>query len=528
MENDENPKKIERKPKLVVVMGASGSGKSRLAIDLASHFSVEIINADSMQVYEGLDVLTNKVPFEDQKGVAHHLLGSISPSVEFTSKDFRDSAIPRHPATGSLFEALKELLMRQAFTSPESVNSEAGSEALVSPYLLDDSAEDMDESCWCDLPGDKQPDFKFDLGGDGFNVSYDRLKELDPVAANRIHPNDHRKDYIGRDETTHGSAACSTSEWTEASASLERVVFGGSLVNHYLTSYARSGVLPSRLFRGKASEKWGRVDNFRYNCCFICVDASLRVLDRYVEQRVDCMINAGLLNEVFDIYNLNADYTRGLRQAIGVREFEDFLRVYLSNTGTSCFHIEDRDYDSSAIESIPMSKNKDDKMLIDNLREILDSSNESKHKTLLSEAIDKLKANTRRLVRRQKRRLNRLQALFGWDMHYVDATEALLSNSDDSWAKQVVEPSVNIIRSFLSEDASSVPDSETLNGMEGDKLIQRDLWTRYVCEACGNQILRGAHEWEQHKQGRGHRKRILRLKKSRSSCLVEQQQACSK
>jgi tRNA A37 N6-isopentenylltransferase MiaA len=50
-------------------MGPTGSGKSKLAIDLAAHFPVEIINADSMQVYRGLDVLTNKVPISDQEGL---------------------------------------------------------------------------------------------------------------------------------------------------------------------------------------------------------------------------------------------------------------------------------------------------------------------------------------------------------------------------------------------------------------------------------------------------------------------------
>lgn len=49
-------------------MGPTGSGKSKLAIDLASHFPIEIINADSMQVYQGLDVLTNKVPLHEQNG----------------------------------------------------------------------------------------------------------------------------------------------------------------------------------------------------------------------------------------------------------------------------------------------------------------------------------------------------------------------------------------------------------------------------------------------------------------------------
>uniref|UniRef100_A0A2P2K5Z1 Uncharacterized protein n=1 Tax=Rhizophora mucronata TaxID=61149 RepID=A0A2P2K5Z1_RHIMU len=83
----------EAKPKVVVILGPTGSGKSKLAIDLAAHFPIEIINADSMQVYSGLDVLTNKVPLHDQRGVPHHLLGTVSPNVEFSAKDFRDSAI---------------------------------------------------------------------------------------------------------------------------------------------------------------------------------------------------------------------------------------------------------------------------------------------------------------------------------------------------------------------------------------------------------------------------------------------------
>lgn len=64
----QNPGPDEEKPKVVVIMGPTGSGKSKLAIDLASHFPVEVINADSMQVYNGLDVLTNKVPLHEQKG----------------------------------------------------------------------------------------------------------------------------------------------------------------------------------------------------------------------------------------------------------------------------------------------------------------------------------------------------------------------------------------------------------------------------------------------------------------------------
>ncbi|OVA03620.1 tRNA isopentenyltransferase [Macleaya cordata] len=466
-----NPSRMN--PKLVIVMGATGAGKSRLAIDLASHFPVEIINADSMQVYNGLDILTNKVPLHEQKGVPHHLLGTVSPKVEFTSKDFRDSAIP----------IIDEILSRNHL--PIIVGgTNYYIQALVSPFLLDELMEDMDESCVNSSLGEKQSDYKCESGSDGSTTSYNRLKELDPDAANRIHPNDYRK------------------------------------VNQYLSLYERSGVLPSKLFKGKASEKWGRVDNSRHDCCFICVDASLPVLDKYVEQRVDCMINAGLLSEVYDIYNVNADYTRGIRQAIGVREFEDFLKSYLSNAETSYHHIEDRNYESSR----PVPTNMDGEMLKESMRAILDSD-DCQHKVLLNEAIDKLKANTKRLVRRQKRRLNRLQTIFGWNLHYVDATEALLGDFDVSWPRHVVEPSVNIIKSFLWEDASSMPNSDNLNSMQIQSAVDlRDLWTQYVCEACGHRVLRGAHEWEQHKQGRGHRKRILHLKKkSQNLCFIQHQ-----
>ncbi|KAK2994411.1 hypothetical protein RJ640_009638, partial [Escallonia rubra] len=99
---DEGTPNPNSKPKVLVIMGATGAGKSRLAVDLASYFPIEIINADSMQVYQGLDVLTNKVPLHDRKGVPHHLLGTISPNVEFTAKDFRDTAVPQ-------FDDLSEL-----------------------------------------------------------------------------------------------------------------------------------------------------------------------------------------------------------------------------------------------------------------------------------------------------------------------------------------------------------------------------------------------------------------------------------
>ncbi|XP_068642064.1 adenylate isopentenyltransferase-like [Aristolochia californica] len=84
---------MNRKDKLVLIMGATGTGKSRLSIDIASRFPSEIINADKIQLYKGLDITTNKIPVPDRSGVPHHLLGEFDPADgELSPRDFRSLA----------------------------------------------------------------------------------------------------------------------------------------------------------------------------------------------------------------------------------------------------------------------------------------------------------------------------------------------------------------------------------------------------------------------------------------------------
>ncbi|GAB4843465.1 Adenylate isopentenyltransferase 5, chloroplastic, partial [Ancistrocladus abbreviatus] len=75
--------------KVVLVMGATGTGKSRLSINLATHFSAEIINSDKIQVYRGLNIVTNKVTADECHGIPHHLSGIVDPNADFTATDFR-------------------------------------------------------------------------------------------------------------------------------------------------------------------------------------------------------------------------------------------------------------------------------------------------------------------------------------------------------------------------------------------------------------------------------------------------------
>ncbi|TMW80194.1 hypothetical protein EJD97_022977 [Solanum chilense] len=69
-----NNEKFNKK-KVIFIMGATGTGKSRLSVGLATHFRGEIINSDKMQVYKGLEIVTNKITHTEQQGVRHYLLG---------------------------------------------------------------------------------------------------------------------------------------------------------------------------------------------------------------------------------------------------------------------------------------------------------------------------------------------------------------------------------------------------------------------------------------------------------------------
>ncbi|MBR5232298.1 MAG: tRNA (adenosine(37)-N6)-dimethylallyltransferase MiaA [Clostridia bacterium] len=80
---------MERKPRMIAVVGTNASGKSGLGIALAKHFGGEVISADSRQVYKGLDLGSGKVTEEEMQGVRHHLLDVCEPGQFFSMADFQ-------------------------------------------------------------------------------------------------------------------------------------------------------------------------------------------------------------------------------------------------------------------------------------------------------------------------------------------------------------------------------------------------------------------------------------------------------
>ena len=80
---------MPNKPKIIVVLGPTASGKSDLAVDLARQFNGEIISADSRQVYRGMDIGSGKITKKEMKGVPHYLLDVADPKRRFSAGQFK-------------------------------------------------------------------------------------------------------------------------------------------------------------------------------------------------------------------------------------------------------------------------------------------------------------------------------------------------------------------------------------------------------------------------------------------------------
>jgi tRNA dimethylallyltransferase len=81
-----------RAPNVIAIVGPTASGKSTLGIEVALRLGGEIINCDSVQVYQGIQIATAKVPFEERRGVPHHLIDFVSPEINYTAGEWAREA----------------------------------------------------------------------------------------------------------------------------------------------------------------------------------------------------------------------------------------------------------------------------------------------------------------------------------------------------------------------------------------------------------------------------------------------------
>jgi len=158
------------KPRLVAVTGPTGTGKSDLAVKLARRLNGDVINADAMQLYRGMDIGTAKLPPAGRWGVRHHLLDILDVTETASVAAYQREA--RH--------IIEELL------AAGRVPVLAGGSGLYVRAVLDELT----------FPG-TEPEIRAALEAElaeyGAPVLHHRLHQLDPVAASRILPSNGRR-----------------------------------------------------------------------------------------------------------------------------------------------------------------------------------------------------------------------------------------------------------------------------------------------------------------------------------------------
>lgn len=158
---------------LVIIAGPTAVGKSNLAVELALRINGEIISADSMQVYKGMDIGSAKIMPEEMKGVKHYLID------EFDPKDNFDVTVFQKKATSALDEIVKK----------GKIPIIAGGTGFYIQSVL--YGIDFTESEGSESEFRKELERKYDEEGPEY--MFEKLKKVDPVTAGIIHQNDRKR-----------------------------------------------------------------------------------------------------------------------------------------------------------------------------------------------------------------------------------------------------------------------------------------------------------------------------------------------
>jgi tRNA dimethylallyltransferase len=156
------------KPKIVVIVGPTASGKSTAALELAQHFGAEIINADSMQVYKYMDIGTAKPSPEERRLVRHHLIDILYPDEEFSAALFREEA--RQTIAEVSAQGKKAMVVGGTGLYIKALTSGLIRGGEVDPFI--------------------RSRLQAEAQGREREHIYRRLQEVDPATAARLHPHD--------------------------------------------------------------------------------------------------------------------------------------------------------------------------------------------------------------------------------------------------------------------------------------------------------------------------------------------------
>ena len=248
---------MQQKYPLLVILGPTAVGKTQFSLEIAGFLNGEIISADSMQIYQGMDIGTGKVTVPERQQVKHHLIDIIDPDAEFSVAEFQervDLIIPKIISqnkvpllvggTGLYIKAVLE-----GFLFPEMKKDEQLRDIL------------------------QQEAIKY-----GNVYLHQKLREVDPELAHQLHPNDQR-----------------------------RIIRG---IEVYRLTGNKLSVLKKLQQKVPA----------RYQALKIGLTREREELYQRINRRVDLMIEQGLLSEVKKLLNAGYSISSTALQGLGYKE----------------------------------------------------------------------------------------------------------------------------------------------------------------------------------------------------------------
>lgn len=247
--------------KIIVIVGPTAVGKTKLSIELAKRLKAEIISGDSMQVYKGMDIGTGKITEEEKQHIPHFMLDMKEPNESFSVADYQTN----------VQKCIKEINLRN--NVPILVG---GSGLYIQAVLYDYHFSDQKR--------DEQITKRLErrLEKEGNIALYNELKAIDEEQAQKIHPNNYRR------------------------------------VIRALEVYETTGLTMSEMHQKQSKCA-------KYHQIMIGLEMDRKTLYNQINDRVDEMIEDGLVDEVQKLYDKGYEHCQSM-QAIGYKEIIPYLK----------------------------------------------------------------------------------------------------------------------------------------------------------------------------------------------------------
>ena len=261
-------------PTIISIIGPTGVGKSKFGIELAKLLNGEIINADSMQMYKGADIITNKHPIAERDGIPHHVMNHVNWDEEYHIHRFKSESISKINditsrgkipiIVGGTHYYLQSLLFsnKTIETTDDNFNNSS----------TESEVENKDDK-FSDMESRLTEEENQILNGPSSEL-IKHLKSVDPKVAEKFHPNDTRR--IRR-----------------------------ALEIYYLTK------IPTSEFYSLQKNKEKTETSLRFKTIFFWLYSDQQILDKRLDERVDDMMKSGAITELQELY----DYYRTLNPA---------------------------------------------------------------------------------------------------------------------------------------------------------------------------------------------------------------------